>query len=103
MVPHPIKEISYDIPTIYKNIYNDSVDDVYYTKTTEQQRLRKKYGLRKSDFIDAKILRDFSAEVVWHRHIRTEPEIVRLIELLNYREFVQKKVRLSAQYSASPM
>jgi hypothetical protein len=101
--PPPRRVFSDGIPTIVKDRYVDWGFDVYYTKTTEQQRLRKKYDLRKSDLIDAKVLRDFSAEVVWHRHRRTEPEIVRLIELLNYREFVQKKVRLSEQYSASPM
>lgn len=101
--PPPRRVFSDGIPTTVKDRYVDRGYEVYYTKTTEQQRLRKKYGLRKSDIIDAKVLRDFSAEVVWHRHRRTEPEIVRLIELLNYREFVQKKVRLSEQYSASPM
>ena len=101
--PLPRRVFSDGIPTIVKDRYVDWGFDVYYTKTTEQQRLRKKYGLRKSDFVDAKILRDFSTEVVWHRHRRTEPEIVRLIELLNYREFVQKKIRLSKQYLASPM
>jgi len=101
--PPPRRVFSDGIPTIVKDRYIDWGFDVYYTKTTEQHRLRKKYGLRKSDFIDAKVLRDFSAEVVWHKHRRTEPEIVRLIGLLNYREFVQKKVRLSEQYLASPM
>jgi hypothetical protein len=101
--PPPRRVFSDGIPTTVKDRYVDRGYEVYYTKTTEQQRLRKKYGLRKSDIIDAKVLRDFSTEVVWHRHRRTEPEIVRLIELLKYREFVQKKVRLSEQYSASPM
>jgi hypothetical protein len=101
--PPPRRVFSDGIPTIVKDRYVDWGFDVYYTKTTEPQRLRKKYGLRKSDFIDAGVLRDFSTEVEWHRHRRTEPEIVRLIELLNYREFVQKKVRLTEQYAASPM
>src|SRR5437016_12643126 len=54
--PPPRRVFSDGIPTIVKDRYIDWGYDVYYTKTTEQQRLRKKYGLRKSDFIDAKNL-----------------------------------------------
>jgi hypothetical protein len=75
----------------------------FTTRKRQSSRDSERNSLRKSDFNDARILRDFAAEVVWYRHHRTEPDIVRLIELLNCREFVQKKVRLSEQYSASPM
>ena len=90
--PPPRRVFSDGIPTIVKDRYIDWGYDVYYTTTTEQQRLRKK--VRSSQvptLLMPKSYATFRPRSSGTGTDRTEPEIVRLIELLNYREFVQKE------------
>lgn len=90
-------------PMMTKDAWVDLGYEVFYANTQVQQKLRLENALAKSDTQDASLMLKFQDEIAWHRHIRTEPEIVKLLGLLGYREFQVKNSKLAAQYLAAPM